>query len=75
VAVVLLGSGWPLLLGAGPIGLVIAVIGWTAVLLGPAERIGGALISRPVTWLGRLAMGVFAVAETGDLVEDMQALL
>lgn len=75
IGVVVLGSGWPLLLGVGVNGLVVGAVVWGAVLLGPAERIGSALISRPTTWLGRLLMGVFAMAQAGDLVEDMQALL
>lgn len=75
LGVVLLGSGWPILLGAGVIGLAIGAFAWGAVLLGPMERIGQALQSRPVAWAARIAMAALALLAVNDLARDVQTLL
>ena len=59
----------------GPPGIVLAVLGWIAVLLGQGERISRALRSRALAWAGRAGFAGIAVLAIVDLARDLQALL
>jgi len=59
---------------APPVGIALSVGALGAVLLGQGDRLGTALRSDPVAWLGRLGMVAIAGLAGADLTRDLNAL-